>query len=499
MKSSRILGLFAAPAIVSIAASAGAITREEVLVRARSYAEHPWSAASANLTASCSATYKSVYIPGDFVGVAYNWGGYQTLMDFDSRIASGQAAGAQPDDGVLACTAGVDCSGFVSMMWKAAHHTTSNMADICTSIDKSAMLPGDVFNKAGYHVAMFYAMQSSGEPSFYEAYGYNVNYDVYGGWSHVDGYAPLRYTSITDTPVDSPDGTASKPIVMSSFPYSDSRNTTNSPSSVFDGCSISASSESGPEYVYSATFSQPGTFTVGVSDDATTDIDVEVMTSLNTQECVARNDTSVSLTVGCGTYYVLADTFQSSAGAYTLTANFTPSGAACGSVAGPPKLAPKGALGDACAYPGHEDLPFCNENLGGDTCVYSSTDSYCSRPCATDTDCSGMPSGGCCRDLGTSEFYCVQGTDCSGSGPSVGTGDGGTSDGGGTAGLPPSGDGSGDGNGDTGGAANSGDGSSAAQSSGCGVAHGNTSSDFAAIWIGFGFALAARRRRSTGK
>ena len=495
MKSSRILGVSAAFVIVSISASANAVTREETLVRARSYAEHPWSATSTNLTASCSAAYKSVYIPGDFVGVAYNWGGYQTLMDFDSRIASGQAAGAQPSDGVLACTAGVDCSGFVSMMWKASHHTTSNMADICTSIDKSAMLPGDVFNKAGYHVAMFYAMQGSGEPSFYEAYGYNVNYDVFGGWSHVDGYSPLRYTSITDTPVDSPDGTAAKPIAISSFPYSDSRNTTNSPSSVFDGCSISTANESGPEYVYSATFSQPGTFTVGVSDDATTDIDVEVMTSLDAEACVARNDSSVSLTVGCGTYYVLADTFQSSAGAYTLTANFTPSGAACGSVAGPPKLAPKGALGDACAYPGHEDLPFCNENLGGDTCVYSSTDSYCSRPCSTDADCSGMPSGGCCRDLGSSEFYCVQGTDCSGSGPSVGKGDGGTSSsGGGTGGVAPS-DGSGSENGDNG-STSSGDGSSGSSSSGCAVAHGDTSSDFAATLIGLGLVLTLRRRRS---
>ncbi|MGH7326752.1 MAG: hypothetical protein ACREJX_00240, partial [Polyangiaceae bacterium] len=318
-------------------------------------------------------------------------------------------------------------------------------------------------------------------------------YDVYGGWSHVDGYTPLRYTSITDTPVDSPDGTASKPIAMTSFPYSDSRNTASSPSSVFDGCSIDpTASEAGPEYVYSATFTQPGTFTVGVSDDATTDIDVEVMTSLNTEACVARNDSSVSLTVGCGTYYVLADTFQSSAGAYTITANFTASGAACGSVAGPPKLAPKGALGDACAFPGHDDLPFCNENLGGDTCVYSATDSYCSRPCSTDADCGGMPSGGCCRDLGSSEFYCVQGSDCSGSGPSVGTADGGTS-GGGTGGVAPS-DGSGDGNGDTSGA-NSGDGSSASSSSGCGVARGNGSGDFAAMILGLGVVFFAGRRR----
>lgn len=494
MKSSRILGLSGAFALALVASSARAITREEVLVRARSYASHPWSASSANLTASCSAAYKSVYVPGDFVGMAYNWGGYQTLMDFDARIAAGQAAGAQPSDGVLSCTAGVDCSGFVSMMWKASHHTTSNMADLCTSVAAADMLPGDVYNKAGYHVAMFYALQSSGEPSFYEAYGYNVNYDVYGGFSHVDGYTPLRYTGITGTTADAPDGTASNPIAIPSFPYADARDTRNSLSSVFDGCSIAAStSEAGPEYVYSATFTQPGTLTVSVSDDATTDIDVEVMTSLNTQACVARNDSSVTLTVGCGTYYILADTFQAAAGMYNLNANFTASGAACGAVPGPPKLAPKGALGDACGYPGHEDLPFCNENLGGDTCVYSSTDSYCSRPCATDADCSGMPSGGCCRDLGTSEFYCVQGSDCSGSGPSVGKSDAGP--GGSTGGVPPTGSdgsGAGDGNGAT---QNSGDGSSASSSSGCNVSRSDAPNGVALGLVGLAVLATTRRRR----
>lgn len=503
MRSSRRLALSCGLAVLAVASSAGAITRAEVMTRAKSYATHPWSATSANLAASCSASYASVYLPGDFVGVAYNWGGYQTLFDFDQRIAAGQAAGAQPDDGILACTAGVDCSGFVSMMWRASHHTTSNMADLCTSVAKADMLPGDVFNKAGYHVAMFNALLASGEPTFYEAYGYNVNYDGYGGWSHVDGYTPLRYTQITGTSATVPAGTATTPIVISSFPFTDSRDTRDSLSSVYDGCAIAAAtSEAGPEYVYSATFTQPGTLTVGVADDATTDVDVEVMTSLNAEACVARNDTSVTLTVGCGTYYVLADTYKAAAGIYTLTASFTPSGAACGAVPGPPVLAPKGKLGDPCAYPGHADLPFCNENLGGDTCVYSASTSYCSRPCASDADCSAMPSGGCCRDLGTSEFYCVEASDCGGSGPSVGASDGGAAGGGGSkggqGGVAPSGDdGSGDGTSDGNGATPSNDGSSASPSSGCSATRGPVTGGAWIVGVGLAALAFSKRRRSS--
>mgnify|MGYP000850510731 CR=1 FL=1 len=138
MSSKKLSAALAAFVLASLVpTAAGAITREETLVRARSYASYPWSATTTNLTATCKASYKSIYYVGDFVGLPYNWGGYQTLAEFDQRIASGQAAGAQPDDGVLDCTAGVDCSGFVSKAWNVGHFTTSDLDQTSSAIQKA--------------------------------------------------------------------------------------------------------------------------------------------------------------------------------------------------------------------------------------------------------------------------------------------------------------------------------------------------------------------------
>jgi MYXO-CTERM domain-containing protein len=157
-------------------------------------------------------------------------------------------------------------------------------------------------------------------------------------------------------------------------------------------------------------------------------VDVQLLGALDTNACLARNDSTFTQQVGCGTYYVVADTYgtdSSKAGPYTLSASFTPSGAACSAVPGPAPYNPKGKLGDACKFPKNQTLPYCNPNLGGDTCIYTSTDSFCSKPCATDNDCADMPGAkGCCKDLGQGEKYCLTAAVC-GSGSTPGKDDGG--------------------------------------------------------------------------
>jgi hypothetical protein len=411
--------------VLALHGEARAITRDEVMTRARAFAYHPWTCATANLTASCNASYKSLFVPGQHVGVAYDWGGYMSLWEFDSQIAAGYGAGSLESDGILECTAGLDCSGFVSQAWSTGHFTTSTIPQVSSQIQQSALLPGDVFNMAGYHVAMYTSTLASGAPAMVEALGYNVHVNTYGGWSHVNGYVPRRFGSITGSTGVVPLGTPTTPIPITSFPFTDQRDTRQSTSRLFDRCSVAPTiDESGPEYVYSVTVSQPGTLTISVADDAATDIDVELLTLPSTHACVARHDSTVSRAVGCGTYYVVADTFGAAAGSYTLTATFTPSGQSCGSVAGPPAFQPLGKLGDACRFPGNQNLPICNPNLRGETCVYTQTTSFCSKTCATDADCGEMPGGGCCRDLGQGELYCVKASLCRGADAGLSTGDG---------------------------------------------------------------------------
>lgn len=421
--------------LVLSTATASAATREEVLVRARSFANHPWRMTSNNARATCSSPYRSVYLPGDYRGLPYDWGGYMSVFQFDQRILQGQGAGSYPGDGILSCTAGVDCSGFVSQAWGSTHTTTSGMSTITNPLTGVGQLvTGDVMNQAGYHVSLYSHRLASGDPVWIEAIGYNVHVNATGGWSAVDGFSPLRHKQITGTTAPNTLGTTTNPIVIGSLPYQDTRDTSQSAVDFLDGCNADATkNESGPEFVYKLVVDRPGTLTVSVTDDASTDIDVHLYEQLNTTSCVKRHDATLTHAVGCGTYYVVADTFVTSAGAakvgrYTLNVSLAASGAACGS-SGPPSWSFAGEPGDACAYPDNENLPFCNENSGSETCIYTSgrnSVSFCSHACARNADCADI-AGGCCGELSGGERYCMTAAFCGSSGQP----DGGTSSGGG--------------------------------------------------------------------
>jgi hypothetical protein len=416
----------------AIRREAGAITRTQVMIRARAFVYHPWRCTQENLTAWCDTGYQSVYVPGDYMGLPYDWGGFVSLFEFDQAIAGGYGAGSYSSDGVLSCTTGLDCSGYVSQAWDtASKYGTSTLASISTAIQVSEVLPGDAFNSAGYHVILFGYELANGDPVFYEAINYNTQINTTGGWSHVSGFTPRRYDAIEGTTADDPQGTAGNPIVIGSFPYSDSRDTTDSLSNVLDGCGAAPSTdESGPEYIYEVTFSQPGTLTVSVSDDVGVDIDVHLYSSMNTNDCLERDDTTFTYGVDCGTYLIVADTYvsggTSQSGPYDLAVDFTPSGQPCGTP--PNDYEFEGELGDPCAYPSNENLPFCNPNLGADTCLYTSNDSFCSRPCSTAADCSELP-GACCQDIGSGELYCIIASLCEEPDPDGGLADADVSDG----------------------------------------------------------------------
>ena len=404
---------------LSLPVVAGPISRDEVMVRAKAFADHPWHCGTQNLQASCAAGYSSAYIPGDYMGLPYDWGGYMTLKVFDQAIQDGSGAGSYPNDGILDCTVGLDCSGYVSKAWDIGHYTTSSIPDITDIIGASDLLRGDAMNQAGYHVVLFSETLADGWPIWYEALGWNVAINVFGGWAHVDGFLPRRYESILDTP-GSDLGTPSNPIVVDSFPKTVTGNTTQSLSDLLDGCGAAISKlETGPEVIYAVEVTQPGTLSATVQDDAGVDIDVHIYSALETFHCEARHDTTISLPVTCGTWYVVADTWsnggQEFPGAYTLTIDLTPSGGGCGAVNQP--FSPEGGVGEPCGYPGGPpEAAFCNPNLGAWACLYSGTLSFCTYNCATDADCTGDFPGGCCADIqgagDPQDFFCLDAAIC---------------------------------------------------------------------------------------
>ncbi len=417
---STVLTLAATTTLLASTANAQQVSRTEVLDRAKAFVFYPWRASAANQSGSCPASYQPMYVPGDQMGVAYKWGGFKSLFQFSEDIDNGRAAGKAAGGDVLSCTTGVDCSGFVSQIWKRSwKYGTATLHEISSSLPAENMLVGDIFNEAGYHTAMFSHFLDNGEPYMLEAVFNNTHINATGGWTWVDGFIPRRFDNIVGTTASNPVGTLNNPIQVASFPYADSRNTQTSPSDLLDGCGVSpGTNETGHEFIYQIEVAVPGQLTVSVSDDISADIDVHLASSWNTNDCMARHDSAFTQTVDCGTYYVIADTYggDGNAGNFDLTIDFAANGNACGP--GPAGYDFDGALGDACAYPNNPNLPFCNNSLDdSEVCLYTASDSFCSKACESNADCEGMPGGDCCEDIGSGEFYCINDNLCHGTDP----------------------------------------------------------------------------------
>ncbi|MFC1654736.1 hypothetical protein ACFL2F_02925 [Myxococcota bacterium] len=398
-------------ALLLPASLAQGIDRAEVLDRAQAYCYHPWTCTRLNLEAACVSGYDSLYTEGDHLGVPYDWGGYVSLHQFGVDIRAGQGAGTPPYGAVAACTTGVDCSGYVSKCWDTAHYTTSSIGNICTTINVSSLQPGDALNDPGNHIELYAGTLVDGTPFFYHAAPPNVHMNWYTGWPGVQGFDAIRYDQITAGGSDL--GTMSNPILIDHWPFTDNRDTTQSQSDILDACGADwTKNESGPEYVYVFTTTVPGTLAATVSDGAGVDIDLHLYQDPAEHDCIARHDNTLDVPIGaCGTYYLVLDTFVGGVeypGPYTLNADFTPSGGVCSTK---PEYDFLGGPGKSCAFPNHEDLSYCNPNLGVTTCIYTTGAnpiSFCSRSCQVDSDCTDDFTDGCCLDIdGQNNFYCM--------------------------------------------------------------------------------------------
>ena len=336
---------------------------------------------------------------------------------------------------------------------------------------------------------------------------------------------PRKYQNMAAGDPAVPDsGTLEHPIAID--PASTSNGNTSAwPSSVYDayGCTgTETKAEAGPEVFYEVTFDQPGSFTAALGDDGTADLDVHILSQKNTSSCVVRGDVTATTNVGCGTYYVVVDTYGAATatanrGAFTLTTSFTGSGSACSSVEGPKPFNPKGGPGDACNSEGTPNEPaFCDVNLGAEACLSGADFSFCSMPCDTDNDCAGMTGGaGCCGQVTVSdgnggsrkENYCYAASHCEGGGPSSGGVSSGGASGGASGGTSGAGGDDDDdtttGGDDDGATADDDDTTSGGKkkkktttTTGCAAAPGQ-SSGAAFLLVGLGLAaLGARRRRA---
>jgi hypothetical protein len=123
-----------------------------------------------------------------------------------------------------------------------------------------------------------------------------------------------------------PDGSHACPLRVQSFPYADSRDTSQTGWSAFKVYNCSSADESGPEIVYELHVDKVGTLSVSVDCQAPIDVDVHLLEGDDAKACLARADKSFTYDLSPGRYLVVADTYvsggQQLAGAYTLHIDF---------------------------------------------------------------------------------------------------------------------------------------------------------------------------------
>jgi hypothetical protein len=104
----------------------------------------------------------------------YKWGGFDSVDQFKSRMASSRPAlagnvctcrQAEYNGCMVARAAGVDCSGFVSRAWGLkAHNGTFKLASIAAPLPTIFDLkPGDILNRPGNHVRLFVGFEPGPE------------------------------------------------------------------------------------------------------------------------------------------------------------------------------------------------------------------------------------------------------------------------------------------------------------------------------------------------
>jgi hypothetical protein len=141
-------------------------------------------------------------------GVPYQWGGFNTLAEFDAGIAAGKAAGdvytgtkrELLDDAVSTQAVGIDCSGLISRCWKLPRtYSTRELPMLCKQIRWEDLKPGDIVNTHNAHCLLFagwldpqrinFQCYETGCPPTWKV----MSHPIEAKWLRDQGYQPFRY------------------------------------------------------------------------------------------------------------------------------------------------------------------------------------------------------------------------------------------------------------------------------------------------------------------
>ncbi len=224
-------GLFSAVLLAALTSplQAQPLTRADALAVAESFLSHRWQPTMKNLrhgededgvdvqtpdraSAVGSPMEELWLVDQTNVGMAYKWGGFDSLATFDAGVRAGKAAGdvytqdkrRQGGAAVSSSAVGVDCSGFVSRCWKLrSKRSTDSLTGISRKLASSSELrPADIMNQTGGHVLLFarWIDESKTRALFYEAAPFSkVRSKEYAvAELESSGFSPRRFRQIRE-------------------------------------------------------------------------------------------------------------------------------------------------------------------------------------------------------------------------------------------------------------------------------------------------------------
>jgi len=209
-----------------------AVTREEILDAAKDFAELTWYADSVNTTAwdSMYNHYATLYgcdeghyqsdwqVGNTYQGMAYGFGHFDDTVSYIEDLEQGLGAGNHmchyvaygEDTGKYPpeWTTGIDCSAFVSRVWRIPHTNTVGIYDKYYPVEKKDAQPGDALVWRGHHVVLVVDPGENppyGTFALYEAAGAacRVWYNPAASWSSYSSYsARSRFVTSNDEAKD---------------------------------------------------------------------------------------------------------------------------------------------------------------------------------------------------------------------------------------------------------------------------------------------------------
>lgn len=197
------------------------IARPEMMAPAQRYTETQWKVPQNVIEAlSVCDPAKSRYWkrPGHITktgqtvkGVPYCWGCIDSVDQFLEAVNTGtklpgNVCAARNCDGCIQPkkTAGVDCSGFVSNVWRlSSQATTRSLPAVAQPLQsRKELKPGDILNKAGSHVVIYAGKvtTSSGENILIYESSLSCGGVCFRGvpWSQFKRYTPFRRQNISN-------------------------------------------------------------------------------------------------------------------------------------------------------------------------------------------------------------------------------------------------------------------------------------------------------------